>query len=251
MQHSKTEPAPPRNPRTALDLLHDTEYWDSTIAEAERVERDGVEPFYIITDTDGFRTVIPINLEAIPKPGSHVRYFGQPGAEFVRGVLIDRNVSFYVTAEQVAEEQRRFLLERASEKVRDLMATAGQREERWSKLPLQFQQRFAGYYQRGGDLWRAEFETYELYVCEEAVKIASVLTLEDFDNTKKAIEMADAVREKVTNLDPDHSANTIQGAVVMAFWYLKDPSRVPFMHGALCTAVGCRESMCYSINQGD
>lgn len=172
-----------------------------------------------------------------PKVGEKVELYGRGVGYSVRGIVIGGRVYRYLTEEQ---EQRRHHDEvKASKRERreKLAAERADRDRRIAALPPEFRTRLERFHAVGGDEWRAEFEPYELFVCEEAVKIVK---------SGKAGTTVDTevLREVLGETYDEHSGNTMASAVGLARAAFKgvDLARV---HGALCSLVGCADYKCW------
>ena len=91
--------------------------------------------------------------------------------------------------------------------------------------------------------WRNGF--YEIFCCEQAVKIAEALKtgarITDFERAQ-----FDERMKMVPEFSDTHSGNTAAVAIGLAFVYVTSPSDIPKMHGALCPLVGCVTYGCWA-----
>lgn len=215
-------------------IAADTEYRDSTVAKVSEVSEEG----FAFTDANGWS--LYVRSGAPPKVGDHVRFYGR---HTVRGVAFNGRVAYYRTEEENRQRWQEEADERRREKWAALDAERVTRNSRWSGLPDPMRARYAGFVDRGGDQWRAEFEPYELFVCEEAVKFAAVLGAETAWADRDAIE----AKLKAAGAESDqHSGNTYGAALRLAALLTVRPEVVPMEHGALCPLVGCAEQFCFA-----
>lgn len=185
----------------------------------------------------------------VPAPGDTLRRWGDGIGRPVRGIGLVRNgelvcVYRYLTAD---EEQQRNLEWVASEKRKkreSWEASKNETAQRIKALPEPFQQRIE-FFMRD-PAWGPEFGPYELFVCEEAAKIAA------YCGTPEAItELRAAPIEKqlTAGVSDGHSANTHGAAFSLALCFLENWLLVPKMHGAMCPLVGCRDYGCFAVTR--
>lgn len=110
-------------------------------------------------------------------------------------------------------------------------------------LPKPFQDRIE-FFMRD-PAWGPDFGPYELFCCTEAVKIADALGTDEKIIAWHGLGW-DEQKAAVPAISGDHSGNTFGTACVLARLYVKDPTLVPKMHGAMCPLVGCKDYGCYS-----
>ena len=187
----------------------------------------------------------------IPHPGSSIRIY--PGHfRRIRGIIIDGKEAFYRTDEEQRQKDNEDGLKEDVKKQKELEATKEDRDKQWAALPPEFLQRKQRFMQNN-ETWRRDFETYELFVCEEAMKIVRHFKTEKalkkaiVDTKKKHPEFAswwEVCKEHGLEMDENHSGNTAGSAGELASTYLHNPRYVPFIHGALATLVGCKEYGC-------
>lgn len=192
-----------------------------------------------------------------PEPGHRLRLYGEGFGRTVRGVaLLDqqrrvvRHVYRYRTAEEEKAEHLAWVAAEKRKKVESWEAKKAETARAVATLPAPFRERFEFFMRRQG--WGPEFGPYEIFVMQEAVKIAGVRV----DKLAGAEAVAvfsklssKAQREWLPSLDDGHSGNTFGAACALAHAYLTDPKLVLRMHGALCPLVGCAEYGCWSTTQ--
>ena len=174
-----------------------------------------------------------------PKPGMTMRqwpgHFGQP----VRGVALDGHVIYYRS-----EEEERARNERESEahdrREREAWEQGGREEQdaRLAKLPAVFRRRVERF-RSGNPEFRWRYEGYELFVCEEAVKLAErVRGLEDTDGALSLLADDEEALE-AAGLSDEHSGNTFMFALGLAALFARgDEDGVVDAAGALTPLVG-------------
>lgn len=219
-------------------IAADTEYRDSTVVSVTEYPDKG----FSFQDDDGYWLAM-LPLAEPPQIGDHVRFYGRGIGYTVRGVAFNGRVVHYRTEEEDRQRWQEEAEARRREKREALDRERAERDGRWAALPDPMKLRVLGFVERGGDTWRAEFEPYELFVCEEAVKFAAVLGAETDWSDRDAIE----AKIKAAGVESDqHSGNTYGAALRLAALLTVRPEAVPKEHGALCPLVGCVEQFCFA-----
>jgi hypothetical protein len=193
-----------------------------------------------------------------PTPADTLRLWGKDADQLgstVRGIALlssERQGSVvvtkvhtlyrYRTQEQQEEQDRKWVEENTAKKKAEWNDNREETAARIAALPERFRERIE-FFMRQPD-WGWEFGFYELFCCEEAVKIAKAL------ETREKIEAfasmkADRQRELVPDLSEDHSGNTFGAATTLAHCFVTTPQSVFQVHGAMCPAVGCRNYGCW------
>ena len=187
-----------------------------------------------------------------------LRLFGRGFGYVVRGIgLVERTAASpsmdriklvglyrYQTPEEAEASHRARVVAANQQKQADWTAKASGTAKRVAAMPEPLRQRFEFFMRRPE--WGWDFGFYELFCCEEAVKIHGAL------GTADAIKEFSAMgpggqKSKVPGLAWDeHSGNTFGTAVKLAHCLASEPDLVPKMHGALCPLVGCAEYGCWS-----
>lgn len=183
--------------------------------------------------------------DVTPIVGEIARLYGKGFGYVVRGIIIEGRVYKYLTEEQEKERHAGWVADEQAKRARESERERTSRDARRAALPEALQQRCAVFEARNPD-WRRDYESYELFVCEEAARLAAHFgsdfeALVDFSNTKSADEQ----RKILPGLKLDeHSGNTWMAAVGLARRLMADPKLVKGAHGALCTLVGCTDYGC-------
>ena len=226
-------------------MTKDQEYRDLRITS---VAEDGS-----FTTEDGWSLWCPSQGERNPnniRPhvGDTARFYGRGIGSPVRGLTIAGQEVFYETDEDYRTRVDR---ERQQEKEQE---TAKFREERAehdsvvAALPEPFRTRIERFQRFKGEGWRVAHEPYEVFVCQEAVKIA-----DGFDEPEQIAAFWDAdwetQREYLPSLSDGHSGNTFGKAIELAMAYQQQPEVLVKMHGALDTLVGCEKYGCWASEQ--
>lgn len=194
-----------------------------------------------------------------PEPGDTLRLWGKNANSLgglVRGiallsserldslVLIRVHTLYrYRTREQQEEQDRKALEDSHAEKKAKWEDKRDETAARIAALPEPFRERIE-FFMRRQD-WGWNFGFYELFCCEEAVKIATALDtgekIEAFNKMK-----TDRQRQLVPKLSADHSGNTFGAAVHLAHCFVTRPQGVVQVHGTMCPIVGCKDYGCWS-----
>lgn len=142
--------------------------------------------------------------------------FGHP----VRGLFVRGQCVFYRTlVEQRAKEQAEIAEQHAADKAQFERDRASM-DARFEALPDEFRRRILRF-RAGNPDFRWRFESYELFCCEEAMKVLTEAPLSD-----------------------QHSGNTEGFARYLARIYAEQPEAVVTAHGALVPLVGCEAYGC-------
>lgn len=221
----------------------DNQFEDVTVAE---VKGDS------FTRSDGWSFFMPKDSPVKPKVGQRARFYGKGIGYPVRGLFLDGKEVFYRTELEEKKRHEKQVAESQAKKRADFEAKRAEHDARIAALPEAFRQRIAKFQASGPD-WRWEFEPYELFCCEEAVRLA-----EHAGNCPPTTTMAEwlsafvkATADVQRKLAPDmkieeHSGNTFGCTVMLARLYLgDDPTLVIDAHGALAPLVGCQEYGCH------
>lgn len=191
-----------------------------------------------------------------PRTGERIRFYGKGFGCDVRGIVISGRVYFYETeadSELRRERERQKYLESRQQKLED---SRSDRDARIEALPLGFKLRIQRF-QRTLPHWRRDFEDYELFVCEEAVKIAkAVYSMSLEEKTLAVLGSAENIvrtfyesteMQKAAGISGEHSGNTFGQACHLALRSLAlDTDAVVQSHGAFCPVVGCKDYGCFA-----
>jgi len=112
-------------------------------------------------------------------------------------------------------------------------------------LPEGFRERMRGFIATSPS-WAWECGPYELFCCEEAVKIANTLgSVEAVRSFAKAPQAEQKTAVPSMEFD-EHSGNTFGSAVLFAVISLESPDALPKYHAAICPLMGCEDAGCWS-----
>jgi len=163
----------------------------------------------------------------------------------VRGVFVDGKKVYYRTAAEEGERHRQWVADEKAKKQAEAAKNAPEVDARISKLPQPFQDRIHAFRERNPE-FRAEFESYELFCCEQAVVISGALkTPEAIEAFSK--ESYEAQKAMVPGIDDNHSGNTFGFSIRLAHLLASDHNEtIKKSHGAMCPLVGCGTYGCYA-----
>lgn len=213
----------------------DREYEDVIITKVE-----GGPGNWIITHSDYLCFGgIPKDWKGTPFVGMKARFYGKGLGFSVRGLDLDGQEVFYKTVDEQEEEHRKWIKDKEREDFDRFQRNKDAMDKRVAALPKVFQDRLAKFRANNPD-FRWKYEEYELFTCEEAVKIAAhCKTVESVDTFHKA--PWDHQKAVVSD---DHSGNTFGMACYLAKLSLAHPEGVVNLHGALAPLVGSEEYGC-------
>jgi hypothetical protein len=159
----------------------------------------------------------------------------------IRGVDIkEKNVSwkrvFWKTDEELDEDHRLWVEKYEKEKQERYLKEVDSMDAQYNALPDFFKKRIDRF-RKNNDRFRVDYESYELFCCNEAVIIANAC--KDFETVEKFSKMNyNEQYDMIPEMSHDHSGNTIGCAISLAYWYLKEPEVIEKIHGALSPLVG-------------
>jgi hypothetical protein len=219
------------------------------ISFVEKVE-PGADGWCITADSGWSIFVTSSQCAVEPQLGEPMVLFGRGIGYPVRGIVIGNRVYRYESAPEYEARMNIERLERARAADAKAKAERPERDARIAKLPALLQERIRRFL-RVRDNFAAEYETYELFVCEEAAEIARVLvTREAIAAFSKASSNEEQARLVPKLRLGQHSGNTFGAACHIAAALVDAPSLVVGAHGALCPLVGCKDYGCWAAVEG-
>lgn len=221
-------------------MENDKQYREDTVAKV-RIGSKGWE----VQGTDGWSLFVTNSeCQTPPKEGETLRYYGRGIGSPVRGIVVGGRTYRYQTEAEQNEDFRQSQRQRIREMQEKEEEERPARNERIARLPEPLRERMEWFGR--SHTWRAEYETYELGVCEEA------------ESLSKKCGSARAVRflkgrpygEQVgAGLSDGHSGNSAAAVFALAEALFTTPNDVPRMHGALCPLVGCKIYGCWAAEK--
>jgi len=194
--------------------------------------------YYSIQTKEGSGFGLDFKYDVEPKAGDVVEVDITNGST-IRGLKLNGKEVFYKTDEDLAREHKEWCDNYKNQQQEEFEKEKDSLDAKYNALPKVFQERIDKF-RANNPNFRVEYESYEMFCCEQAVEIANAL------QTKEAIkEFADLdwekQKEKVPNLDGGHSGNTFGMSCRLAYWYLDNPENVAKEHGSLSVLVGSEE----------
>lgn len=180
------------------------------------------------------------NHGVIPKEGDlltvHTKgsYFGT-----IRGMDLNGKQIFWKTDKDLETEKLDWLREYEEEKQQRYKDGVLKMDEQYSALPKCFQERIDKF-RANNKRFRIDYESYELFCCEQAIFIANGCKTPE-EIKKFADKNWNEQLKQVPELSEDHSGNTFGTACHLAYWYLSNPENVVKIQGALTPLVGSKE----------
>lgn len=186
--------------------------------------------------------------DVTPIVGELARLYGKGFGYVVRGIIIEGRVYKYLTEEQEKERHAAWVDEEHARRAREAERERASRDARRAALPEALRERCSVFEARNPN-WRRDFESYELFVCEEAA-----LLVAHFGGDLEALRAfhdkpTDEQREVLPRMS-EHSGNTFGAALAIARRLMEAPELVRGAHGALCPLVGCVEYGCPGADKG-
>jgi len=219
-------------------MKNDTEYKEHVIDAIK--SDDALNMWDICVDKSAYM-LIPKHATFIPKVGMKAKFYGRGFGYPVRGVVIEDTVMFYRTKEEEETKHKNWVQNKIKEDKARFEKNKDAMDKRFNALPEVFQKRIQRFRDNNSD-FRWEYEDYELFTCEEAVKIANALKTEEAIVKWKDMDWED--QKKLVDIDDGHSGNTFGCAVMLAQFYITRPEFVVKSHGAMVGVVGCEEYGC-------
>ncbi len=193
---------------------------------------------FSISTTQGIGFVIYKKYGVIPKAGDTVALYIKDFSS-IRGIDLNGNPLFYKTDEQLEEDRQKWLKENEEKKQKEFAENVHKMDGQYNNLPDFFKQRIDRF-RNNNKRFRIDYESYELFCCEQAVVIANACkTAEEVQLFHK--KPYKEQRKQVAGLSDQHSGNTFGCACSLAYQYLLNPENVVKMYGALSPLVGSDE----------
>lgn len=242
------------NPLKAFDV----EFYDLVVG---KVEKD------YFTTSDGWSFGSAKSWHIKIKAGDKARFYGKGFGMPIRGLDINGVQCFYRTERQEEEKHQLWVKNYEAKKRAEFEKNKASLDESYNNLPEIFQKRIDKFRTNNPE-FRWEFESYEMFCCEQAVLIATAIGKNLVDKAvteglplqeakkviaerapialKKFSDMSWKKEKKmVPGLSDGHSGNTFGCAVALAGLYMSEsPENVEKLYGALAPLVGSEEYGC-------
>lgn len=235
-----------------MSWMGDTEYSEDKVTSVRQVEGG-----WDIEVSSGWSIMVSDDVcSQEPKPGESIRLYGKGIGYEVRGIVIAERVYRYEMEADAELRREREKRQQEEERQQKLETERPERDARIAALPEAFRHRIERF-QRALPHWRRDFETYELFVCEEADKIAkAVYSMSIEEKTLRVLGSAENIiqtfydspeMQKAAGVSEEHSGNTFSQACVLALRSLAlSPDAVIQSHGACCYLLGCKAYGCFA-----
>lgn len=220
--------------------ISDLQFKIVQIEEVKEIKKDGVIEGWEIKQEDGWIAWCPNN-GVVPKVGDMAKFYGKGIGYPNRGLFINEQKVYYETEQEQQERFKQENIQRDKEKIKEFRKNRSKLDARFNALPKPFQERI-NKFRRNNSKFRWKLEPYELFCCEEALKIAKIAKQKE--NPEKWIEVFKEYSwdEQVKiGIDEGHSSNTFGCACALALLYLSQPNDLKNAWGALAPLVGSKE----------
>lgn len=206
----------------------------------DRVEAYGNNEYEVSFDRGLCGSIVSPDIE--PKVGDEFTYWGSYFGPR-RGFAINSVVVQYMTQDEQRAQWDEENRQRDKEAQEAFAASLDDHNRRIHELPVEFQTRLHEFREASPD-WGWNYEAYELFCCEEAVRLAN-----HFKTTEALVafsELDHKEQNEVFDAGDQHSGNTWGTAMMLAHTYLTSPDILHQVHGAMCPLVGCKGYGCYA-----
>ena len=186
---------------------------------------------------DGLCCELKKKYKVKPKVGDKLTIHTKGGSlGTIRGMDLNGKKIFWKTDKELEAERIEWLKKNKEDKHQKYKDGVAKMDKQYEGLPKCFQKRIDKF-RINNDRFRIDYESYELFCCEQAILIANAC------KTKKEIQSFrtkkwDDRLKQVKELSDEHSGNTFGISCTLAYWYLEQPENVVKMHGALSPLVG-------------
>ena len=220
------------------EKANDKSFDDMVITQVTESDSDSDAYWSIMAGSTGFGMGKEYGVE--PKVGDKIRMYTHLGSS-IHGIDINGEEVFYHTKDQQEEERKTRKEKGDDSKKIEFEKSRKELDAKFDSLPEVFQERIMRFRAKNPD-FRWKFESYEIFVCTEAVKIAEALKTKD-----AIVEFNDKSYEEqkeIVSIGEGHSGNTFGMSIRLAVHYVTNPKFVELDHGALCPLVGCDDYGC-------
>lgn len=194
--------------------------------------------FYISANSSGFYLKKSNIGGAVPKKGDKITIHVYGGSS-IRGVDLNGKKLYYFTDAEIDAERKKRAEAYKKEQEERFEKEKDQLDADFDALPEIFQKRIERF-RKNKPTFRVEFESYEMFCCKEAVKIANACkTPEKVKEFKELMSYEEQL--EFAEIDDGHSGNTFGCACALAYHYLTEKENVAKEHGALAPLVGSKE----------
>ncbi len=157
----------------------------------------------------------------------------------IRGMYLNGKKIFWKTDEDLEAERLEWLRKNEEEKQQKYKDNVAEMDKQYNDLPKCFQTRIDKF-RTNNERFRIDYESYELFCCEQAILIANACKTKAEIQAFKGKTWEKQLKQ-VKGLSDGHSGNTFGAACALAYWYLEQPDNVVNVLGALSPLVGSKE----------
>jgi hypothetical protein len=206
------------------EFFNDTQY-NKCIIEKVKIISNGWE----ITFNDGWSLCVGKRDKLLPDPivGEIAHLYGKGTGFTVRGFTSNGIVYFYRTVKEQKEKDKQWLIDTGIKRKKEYEENIEKRNKIYDSLPQCFKNRLDRLTKESEfkkeEIW--DWEPYEMFILQQAVVIADTLKDPEMISEFKNLDW-DKQKSLVKDLDDGHSGNTFSCACVLAYWYLKDKSKI-------------------------
>ena len=157
----------------------------------------------------------------------------------IRGMDLNGEKIFWKTDEELEDDRVEWLRKNEEDKQQKFKENVAEMEEKYNNLPDFFKKRIDRF-RKNNDRFRIDYESYEVFCCEQAVLIANACKTKEEVQAFKSKDWKEQLKQ-VEGLSDGHSGNTFGCSCQLAYLYLDNPENVMKVHGALSPLVGSEE----------
>ena len=196
------------------------------------------DDYYTISLENGSGFGLDVKYGYEPKVGDKIELCTFNGSQ-IRGVFANGEKVFYKSDEQIKQERAEWLANNEKEKQAKFIEQKSQLDKDYDALPSAFQARIDRF-RKNNPRFRIDYESYEIFCCKEAIKIAKACKTPD--GVEKFRHLDYDKQKEMADIDDGHSGNTMGCALQLAYWYLKESISITIarLHGSLSPLVGSR-----------
>jgi len=223
--------------------------WSDTEFEEEIITKvTDEEDYYSIVTENNWCSGVEKKYNIRPIVGTKVRFYGKGLGSPIRGLMLDGKMVFYRTQQEQAEKDEQSTIDYYIDQRQEFEKNKTELDAKYNALPDIFKKRIDKFRRNNPD-FRWKYESYEMFVCTEAVKIAEALktvdAIKSWSGVGNLFNMLPYKEpRKQVLISDDHSGNTLNMATLLACLYIENPEGVQRLHGALAPLVGSAEYGC-------
>lgn len=220
-------------------------WWDRNVLTTVNKDADGT--WYSLGFKGGcFGMLTKWGVE--PKVGDVVELYGDGMGRPIEGVRINGKIVFQYSDEQIEINRQEWLKKNEEEKQKKFEDHKVEMDKAYDGLIPEFKARIDRFRAKNPK-FRIDMEAYEVFVCEEAMKL-----IKAFKTVESLQEFCDLDLAAQKKMAPDmdfgnHSGNTFGAAVSLARMYIQAPKLTKYMHGSMAGLMGCEGYGCHPLTK--